>query len=43
MTFDEQMDRGGLFFWTVTAASSAGAYVLMWALMAMPDLVGVTQ
>lgn len=43
MTFDDQMGRGGLLFWAVTAASTVGAYLALWALMAMPDLVGVTQ
>ncbi len=41
MNFDEQMNQGGPLFWAVTVASASVAYLALWVVMALPELVGV--
>lgn len=40
MNFEEQMNQGGPLFWGVTVASAAVAYLALWAVMALPDVLG---
>jgi hypothetical protein len=41
MNFEERMNQGGPLFWAVTVASAGVAYLALWAVMALPELVGV--
>ncbi len=41
MNFDERMNKGGLLFWAVSVASAALVYLSLWALMALPYVLGV--
>lgn len=40
MNFEEQMNQGGPLFWAVTVASASVAYLALWAVMALPDVLG---
>ncbi|WP_422170917.1 hypothetical protein [Limnohabitans sp.] len=41
MNFEEKMNQGGPLFWAVTVASASVAYLALWAVMALPDVLGV--
>jgi hypothetical protein len=41
VNFDQQMNQGGPVFWAVTVASAGVAYLALWAVMALPELMGV--
>lgn len=40
MNFEDQMNQGGPVFWAVAVASAGVVYLALWAVMALPELMG---
>lgn len=42
MNLEIQLNQGGPIFWVLAAATAALGYVALWAVMALPELLGAT-
>lgn len=41
MNFEDRMNQEGPLFWAIAVVSASLAYLALWAVMALPELVGV--